>query len=768
MDRLPLFDAHPERLPTDSALAGVVERVIFRNEDNGFAIVELISGQDEMTVTGIMPSVRVGDTVEATGQWTDHPTYGPQFAATRVIKQAPRSAPAIAAFLASGSIKGIGPKTAKKLVAAFGDKTLEVMRTEPNRVAALPGIGRRRARRFQEALQDERGYQELSLLLLPYGLTPAKILTIYRELGSAAEAVIRDNPYWLAQRIRGIGFETAEKLAAAFDMTGDHPVRIRGTLLYWVNEALFQGGHTLYPHASLISDVSRKLNVEEAKVAQGVAELCAHGSLIAVDGETGEALADGRAADDRVCYAVRRVYELERRLARRMAQRADASQCGVRSRWCDPAYAARRIDHAAAAFGFCPGEEQREAVRMAMASNASVLTGGPGTGKTTAVRLLMQLLEDEGLTVKMAAPTGRAARRLSEVSAHKAVTLHRLLALQPTDPLIPDPDDEPDPIEADFVIVDEGSMIDLFLFYRLMAALKPSTQLLLIGDADQLPPIGPGQVLRDLLNDGTWPSTRLTRIYRQEAHRLIVRNAHRVIRGESLLLDQSLESDFLLIEREDERAMRDGVRQLCSRILPQTYGIDGIYGAQVVTPIRRGEAGVEAINLEIQRLVQGDDFPAVEAHGTRFAVRDKVMQMQNDYELAYYRPETGEEGEGIMNGELGIVQGIDQEHGSLTVLFERERLAEIPRDKLDNIELAYATTVHKTQGSEYEVVILVLPSGTSPSFYTRNLLYTGMTRARERLFILTRRGTPERMIRTVDVNHRRTAFSRLLTRHDTP
>lgn len=773
-------DFGKDKAGSESQLEGVVERLVFHNESNAFTIIELLSDQDEIIVTGKMPPLNVGETLQVKGEWTDHPKYGLQFAATSVIKQAPRTQTAIFAFLSSGAIKGIGEKTAEKLINAFGNETLEVMREKPERVARLSGIGRKRAKSFQEALQKERSYQELSLFLLPYGIGPARIRTIYTELGDSAEAVIRQNPYYLAQRVRGIGFETAERLAEAFGMSGDHPIRLRGALLYTLQQSLFQDGHSFLKEKVLLRNLSQRLEVDSEKLRSALGKLVEEELVLRFDpndtnllelevefGSNLPAVSD----PEKAVIAMLSVFMLEQDLTqtvRNLAGRPEA-QCEIDPRYGDTLYCDRIIAKTAVQTSFdldneeiiTPGDDQVKALQMALTAPFSILTGGPGTGKTSTVRLLTQILLADGLEVKLAAPTGRAARRMEEVCQMEATTIHRLLDLQVDDNYIP-AIKEYEKIDTDYLIVDECSMIDLFLFYRLLKSVDSSTQVLLIGDADQLPSIGPGQVLRDLLADDSVPMTCLQEIYRQEKDRLIVRNAHHIIRGEDLELNQSLESDFLFIERDSEAAMLTGVLQLCERILPEKYDIDGIYGAQVVSPIRRGVAGVENLNQSLQEVVQGMDFPHVAAYGRRFAVRDKVMQLQNDYQLAYYDIRSNERGEGVMNGELGVIQEIDLESRSVTVLFEGEHLAAISYDQLDNLDLAYATTIHKTQGSEYPVVILLLPQGAPPRFLNRNLLYTAVTRARQRLFILSRRQTLRNMIRTEDANRRHSLLSYFL------
>ncbi len=758
------------------SFAGLVTRVVFRNEENGYTVMEVTGEGEEIIIVGTMPYLAAGDRVTGEGELNDHPVYGPQIHARLIAREEPQESERIEIYLASGAVKGIGPATAKKLVRAFGDETLAVMRTRPERVARIPGIGMKKAREFSDQLQEDQGYQSLQLLLLPFGIGPSRIHRIHKILGAQAERIIRTNPYELAGKVPGVGFRTADKIASELGMSGDHPGRLRGAVLFTMDQRLFRDGHTVESRAELVRELSRELDVNPTTLTDAVQGLLDEGLLVdaaredeppkpagkwamALQGLSGEPGQDGREEDKTV--SLRDVALIERALARRIRFLAGSDQTD--SRFPSVSKARELICDALEREGFEPGVEQEEALLMALTRPFSVLTGGPGTGKTTIVRLLTRILRDRGEDLLLAAPTGRAARRLSEVCRMPAQTLHRLLALQVREDRMPDAAFwlSAEALECDTLIVDECSMIDLFMFAHLLSAVKPGTRVLLIGDADQLPSIGPGQVLRDMLHSDAVPRTRLTEIFRQAQDKLIVSNAHRILKGEPLKLDQSLESDFIFIDCADEQAMHDGVLKLCRDVLPRDYGIDGLYGVQVLTAIRRGTAGVGELNRSLQILAQGRDFDAVEHMGQKISAGDKVMQIRNNYDLEWTLTKSGRQGAGVMNGETGIVESISLSGRRVTVLFEDERRAHITGEDLDDLDLAYAATIHKSQGSEYPVEILVIPSG-APSFLTRNLLYTGVTRARERLFLLTRRRTLSMMLQNNEANERRGMLRRWL------
>ena len=762
------------------SFSGLVTRVVFRNADNGYTVLEISQDQDELTLVGVMPYLAAGDEVSGRGILSDHPVYGPQISVRTARRTVPYGKDKIEKYLSSGAVKGIGPATAKKLVDAFGDETLEVMRSQPGRVARIRGVGPKKARSFQTQLEEDRSYQELLLLLLPHGIGPARILRIHRILGTGAEELIRTNPNQLATKVAGIGFLTADAIAAAVGIAGDHPARLRGAILFAMQEALFKEGNTVEPAGELIPALAGRLGVDVTKLETSLAQLIEEGQLVrpadltrmADDpappaGKWSQAVRDllgggvpesdanqattGRSRD---LIALKDLTEIEQALARRVVLLSDSklsSRLGLN--WQE---AAGKIRSASLAEGFEPGEEQDEALLMALTQSFSIVTGGPGTGKTSMVRLLTRILKERGEKIFLAAPTGRAARRLSEVCGLPARTLHRLLALRPRDDEVPDASFwlTAEPLDCDTLIVDECSMIDLFLFANLLSAVKPGCRLVLIGDADQLPSIGPGQVLRDLLLADAVAHKRLTEIYRQEAHKLIVTNAHRILRGLPLELDQSLESDFIFIDSADEEDMHEGVLKLCRDVLPDYYGLTSLDQVQVLSAIRRGPAGVSQLNRSLQQLSRGHDFHALEIGSQKFTSGDKVMQTRNNYELPRKTMQDGRQGASVMNGETGIVQSVRLEGRSVTVLFEEERVAVIAGEELNDLDLAYATTIHKSQVSEYPVEILVIPSG-APSFLTRNLLYTGITRAKERLFLLTRRRTLTMMLNRNQPNDRR-------------
>ena len=637
-------------------------------------------------------------------------------------------------YLSSGVIRGVGEKIAARIVNRFGADALRVMQNEPDRLAEIRGISAEAARRIAAEMAERQEYQELALLLSPYGIGPAQILRIHRTFGVRARAIIQENPFRLADEIQGIGFRTADRIAQSLHVAPDSPFRLRSALRYVLSQAaasgpyLSAGGGTggtgcfasgphrehrrpgIHPHGHIRAD--------RPFPSWGAGEHPACGLEIPVCG---------------------RKPALPRGLSY-------LASCPVGDR-----ALLDRIDHLAEESGITLADDQRKALVCSCESGISLITGGPGTGKTLLIRLLVQLFEERDLKVMLAAPTGQAAKRMSQSSGKSARTLHRLLEAQFSGP---DSDraaagplfrrNADYPLETDVLIIDEISMVDVVLLHATMTALPEGAHLVLVGDADQLPSVGPGNILRDILSAGSLPHTRLTQIYRQAQSSRIVRNAHRINRGVYPEFDQRDDSDFLYIPRKTPEEMADAAVALCRRILPERYGYDPMRDIQVIAPSRKGPAGIPVLNGMLQAALnpRAKKGPSVSSRGFGFTAGDRVMHTVNDYELKWTDEQSPpNRGEGIFNGETGVVADADDEDGTLEVVFDGQRHVRYDRALLDELEPAYAVTVHKSQGGEYPVVVLILPPGP-PMLLTRNLLYTAVTRARDRLFLVSSETIP--------------------------
>lgn len=710
--------------------------IVFRNEENGYTVCTLADA-DNTTVVGQLPYLHPGESVRLTGSWTMHPDYGRQFKVRSYEPITPRSSVAILHYLSSGLIRGIGAKTAEKLVRRFGDQTLEILLRQPDKAAQIKGISPDKALEFSRQLQDRQVYQELMLLLGPHGIGLGIVLRIYRQYGNEAIYVIRENPYRLADEVYGIGFLTADRLALDLGLDPSSPARLAGALRHTLVQALNQG-HTCLPVAAWLQTAGSLVEQVIARDHPAVRQLIAESSVLLSGKEF------GCEHDDLV--SLPQLYNSEKKAAEKLISLLAAKpQC--HDDLCDATIAKAAVREACEGLSIRLAPEQEAALLLALQEPVTILTGGPGTGKTTIIRLLCDCFTRRSGRVLLAAPTGRAARRMSETSGYEAKTLHRLLEIS----FQPDQDrnlgdnhaDKSVQLACDLLIVDEASMIDCFLMRTLLDAVLPGTRLVLVGDADQLPSVGPGQVLRDLIASNLVPVARLKKIYRQSAQSLIIQNAHRINNGQWPLKDQSFNSQFLLVPKEDMADMAEAVVRLCGEILPGQYRADPLREVQVLTPTRKGLAGSVALNQVLQARLRPDSQNSQDkdilAHGCRFGKGDKVMQIRNNYEIDWTMPEADAiSGRGVFNGETGTVIDIDKENLSLEVLFDDDRRAVYDRANLEDLDLAYAMTIHKSQGSEYPIVVLVLPSG-APQLLTRNLLYTAVTRAREKLILITSR-----------------------------
>jgi exodeoxyribonuclease V alpha subunit len=718
---------------TEELVKGVVESVVFYAPESGWSVVEL-RGDRHFTAVGPMPKLAAGEEVTLKGVWKKHDIYGEQFSVRTLERNLPTEKSSILRYLASGAIKGIGPVLAERIVKRFGSRSLQIIENSPEKLASVSGISRKMAVNFQKIMAEQKQDQDLALLLLPAGISYRRIIRIKDKLGLGAEQQIREDPWILARVISGVGFETCNRIAVELGFRDNHPKRITGAAVHIVHEQLGLG-HTWSSLNRLYEETAKRLDVAVSEVEQALDPLLPELLKLEIDGSSS------------VCLST--VAKIEERTGAQLKKILLPLKKKIKN------YTADVIGACAKELGMTLADEQMEAVSMAMREPFSVMTGGPGTGKTTIIRVLVTLAERAGQSVSLAAPTGRAARRMHEATGRRAMTLHRLLNITPADDQLSETISEEKILKSDLVIVDEASMIDLFLFARLVFALSDRTRLLLVGDADQLPSIGPGQILTDLLAIDKIPRTRLKRIYRQDASNLIVLNAHSLNKGEALSFVQTLDSPFLFVNRERDGDIPDGIRHLIEKVLPEKYGVTDPRDIQILAPMRRGAAGINQLNEMVQALVQKEPGAHLKVGERCFYVGDKVMQTRNNYDLEWRDERKSFVGKGIMNGETGLITALDPAEKTVTVLFEEERLCEIGTDDLEDLELAYAVTIHKSQGSEYPVVILALGMGP-PGFMTRNLVYTAFTRAKRLLIVIGRRSTLEFVRNNRKIGLRRT------------
>ena len=682
-------------------LEGTVERIVFQDPETHWTVARVqVDGKPlPVTLVGNLPGVPLGAAVRATGRWVEDRRYGRQFRVESFLPIDPSTLAGIERYLASGLVKGIGPTLAGRIVQTFGLATLSTLDGDPRKLAAVPGLGKKRAAKLAEAWADQREARQAMIFLQGHGVSPSVAARILKRHGPKAAALVRENPYRLALDIAGVGFRTADRIARSLGFAADSPERAEAGAS-WALDQLTTQGHVMAPRSRLVEETAAALEIPPAAVDAALGRLVAGGRLIAeADDERGE------------CLFPVELHEAESDSATLLRALAAGQAAPV----ADPQLAFAAVEQK----GLVQlSSQQREALQLALEHKVAIVTGGPGVGKTTLVRGLLRLFSQHGRTALLAAPTGRAAKRLAEASGHPAQTLHRLLEFNPQGGTFQRNAERP--LEADLVVVDETSMVDIVLFRHLLAALPPAARLLLVGDADQLPSVGPGAVLRDLLRSGSLPAVRLTEVFRQAAQSAIVQNAHRIHEGEMPRWDdRDPASDFFFIDREDPEDVARTISELVVERLPHRFGLDPRSDVQVLTPMHRGAAGSRALNLALQAALNTAGAP-VSAREGAFRVGDKVMQLRNDYERE------------VFNGDIGQVLRAEGE--GLVVSFEGRPVTYLP-DELDQLQLAYACSVHKAQGSEYPAVVLVLVTQHYPMLQ-RNLLYTAVTRGKRLVVVV--------------------------------
>ncbi len=736
---------HDEARPGEQ-LEAIIEETIFRNEENGYSVVAARVGKEEVTVVGTLPALAAGEQVLLQGAWVEHPQYGKQWKATGCEIKKPTTLLGIERYLGSGLIHGIGPATAKLMVQEFGKQTLDILSEHPERLTEVPGIGKKRAVQLAEAFRAQYAVREAMVFLQSYGVPASLAVKISKVYGADAQRKIRENPYRLIDDIEGVGFLTADRIALSLGIPPDSEFRLRSGLKYALQEASMGEGHTYLPKAMLLERAARGLRIQGELLAHQLDTLLFAREIIAVE-------ADGEEAMMLAPY-----YHAEREIARYLKLLMGKAECGTR------AEIERDIRAFEKAHGIEFSENQKRAVSEAVQRGLIVITGGPGTGKTTIINCILSLL---GKDVLLAAPTGRAAKRMSEATGHQAKTLHRLLEFAGDEGKFQR--DEQNPLNCQCVIVDEMSMVDVFLMRSLLRALKPGTRLILVGDADQLPSVGAGNVLGDILKSGAVPSVRLTDIFRQSEESLIVLNAHRINHGEAPILNRR-DSDFFFERRPFAESAAEAIVGLCARRLPAFLHTDfPARDIQVLSPTKKSGAGVYALNAQLQAALNppAPRKPEIAYGNLIFRLGDKVMHVRNNYQLSW-RADDGEEGEGVFNGDVGFVSRIDSQDRIVTVRYDDERTVEYDYQQLEELELAYCLSVHKSQGSEFPCVVMPVVGGP-PRLLTRNLFYTALTRARSLVVLVGKEEAIAEMVRNDYITTRYTTLrQRLEEEADTP
>ncbi|SCZ80557.1 SF1B family DNA helicase RecD2 [Acidaminobacter hydrogenoformans] len=729
-----------------NTLTGFVEEIVFRNDENGFTVMVVDCEGVYWHAKGVMPYVREGEQVLLTGRFVEHPTYGMQFEVKQCETSLPASEGDLLRYLGSGMIRGVGPAMAAKLIEAFGEETFDVLSYNPDRLLAIPGIGRKKLEEIVSSYREQFESRDVIMQLQKLGLSSQMSLKVYQRLGPDAVGLIHNNPYQLAELVSGFGFRHADALARRMGLDPGSPERIRGGLHYVLVESTSQG-HTFVHSAGLGAQVAELLGIPGETVSQVLSEMVLRGEIYL------EVPSEAEEAGENAVY-LPALYLAESRVARFLAEMAGTPVGKVTVQLDE------EIDKIEARLGIAFSELQRQAVKAGVNEKIAVITGGPGTGKTTIINGLIRIFESAGLSIALAAPTGRAAKRMTEATRREAKTIHRLLEYTFSEDreFLSFQKNEDAPLEAEVLILDEVSMIDIVLMQHLSKAIKPETRLILVGDADQLPSVGPGNVLRDIIDSKCVPVIRLTEIFRQSERSMIALNAHRINHGEYPVLNDR-DKDFFLVTARQQDDIAALIVDLVKRRLPEYYGVDAIKDIQILTPVKNSKVGTKALNELLQHALNGEVEKPHKKIGDRvFKVGDKVMQIKNNYSMKWVTDDAME-GDGVFNGDMGYIESILEAERKMAIRFDDDKLAHYEFNQLEEVTHAYAVTVHKSQGSEYPIVIMPV-TWFPPMLMSRNILYTAVTRAKKIVVLVGDEKYMKMMVDRTDVNQRNTALSR--------
>lgn len=724
---------------------GIVQEIIYSNDDNGYTICKAANDDNIFTVVGYLPFLHIGEFIEVTGEWTTHYEYGEQLKAVAFEKKLPASIEDIELYLSARVIKGIGARTAKKIVSAFGEDTLNILQNHPQKLGKIKGIGFDKALKISQKYKEQIEIEQLVSFFKNYNIHLMYCTKIYKIFGRNTIEEIRKNPYRLTWDDIGLDFKTADEIAKNIGIDYSSELRIDSGIKYVLSLAS-KNGHTFLQEEALVSYIAELLKVDEESIRNSIISMVLNSKIYKEN------------LENTACIYQDLLFSCEIESAARLARLSKVDFDKNITNF------ENIIKNVQALDGIILAEKQKEAIKEALISGVIVITGGPGTGKTTIIKSIISIFEKYNCSISLAAPTGKAAKRMSEATGHDAKTIHRLLeigfAMKNEEPVFLR--NESNPIDSDIVIIDEVSMLDILLLNSLLKAITQGTRLILVGDVDQLPSVGPGNVLKDIIESGVIKSIRLTEIFRQAKDSMIVVNAHKINTGEAPIVNIH-DKDFFFMKNSNPQKIVDTILELCTKRLPQHYGFDPMKHIQILTPTKKSDIGVHNLNLKLKEVLNPPSKGKKEKKLAGYAFRegDKVMQIKNNYNLTWYKQnDESITGIGVFNGDTGVVDSIDEDQEKMVVIFEDERVVEYDFNSLDELELCYAMTIHKSQGSEFPAVIIPIYPGPSV-LMTRNLLYTAITRAKNLVVLV---GVPNTLMSMINNNKQKLRNSNLANR----